>query len=450
MDSILKEALDGIDADYADIRLERSESTSISCMGPEFEHVGSTFTLGGCVRACVKGAWGFAAFNRIEDARTSALEALFMARIVGRGTTLLAPGRPVSAVLKSRASDPTGVPLEEKGGLVRRYNDIMLHAKEIVTTSTLYRDTKRTVWLLTSEGTCIERETVHAGVHLSAIARDGANVQRGMRSFGDQRGYDTVLGREKDAEDAVKTARDLISAPKVDGGVYRVVLNPQLAGVFAHEAFGHLSESDFVYENPKAGEMMKLGRRFGPDILNIVDDGSLDGENGYTPFDDEGAPAGRTSLIKNGILVGRLHSRETAGKMGEAPTGNARALNAGFRPLVRMTNTFIDRGDSPFESMLDEVGNGIYACGFLGGNTDLERFTFSSAHAFRIEQGRITTPVRDVILSGNVFDTLNRISMIGDDLTLYGGLGGCGKGGQMPLPVSDGSPHIFIDGVLVG
>lgn len=450
MDSLLREALADIDADYADIRVERAESTSVSCMGPEFEHVGSTFTLGGCVRACVRGAWGFAAFNRIEDARTSAQEALTMARIVGHGETLLAPVKPVSAVLKSTASDPTRVSLEEKCGLVRRYNDIMLHAEGIVTTSTLYRDMKRTVWLLTSEGTSIERETVYAGVNLSAIARDGANVQRGIRSFGDQRGYDTVLGHEKDADDAVRTARDLIAAPKVNGGMHKVILDPQLAGVFAHEAFGHLSESDFVYENPKAGEMMKLGRRFGPDILNIVDDGSLDGENGYTPYDDEGTPAGRTSLIKDGILVGRLHSRETAGKMSEPPTGNARALNAGFRPLVRMTNTFIDRGESSFESMLDAVGDGIYACGFLGGNTDLERFTFSSAYAYRIENGRITTPVRDVILSGNVFDTLNRVIMIGDDLRLFGGLGGCGKGGQSPLPVSDGSPHILIDGVLVG
>ncbi len=230
MDSVLREALTGIDADYTDIRVERAESTSISCMGPEFEHVGSTFTLGGCVRACVKGAWGFAAFNRLEDARTSAVEALNMARIVGHGETSLAKVRPVTAVLKSAASDPTLIPLEEKCGLVRRYNDIMLHAKDIVTTSTLYRDMKRTVWLLTSEGTSIERETVYAGVHLSAIARDGANVQRGTRSFGDQRGFDTVLGRDKDAEDAVRTARDLISAPKVEGGVHRVILDPQLAG----------------------------------------------------------------------------------------------------------------------------------------------------------------------------------------------------------------------------
>ncbi|GAI83290.1 unnamed protein product, partial [marine sediment metagenome] len=118
----------------------------------------------------------------------------------------------------------------------------------------------------------------------------------------------------------VKITRDLIKAPKVNGGVYTVILDPQLSGIFAHEAFGHLSEADFVYENPQACEMMKLGRRFGPDILDIIDDGSSVGENGFTAYDDEGVKGEKTYLIKNGLLVGRLHSRETAERMEEKPT----------------------------------------------------------------------------------------------------------------------------------
>jgi TldD protein len=136
--------------------------------------------------------------------------------------------------------------------------------------------------------------------------------------------------------------------------------------------------------------------------------------------------------------------------MEEPPSGNARAIGAMHRPIVRMTSTYIDRGEVPFEEMLASVDDGIYACGFLGGNTDLERFTFSSAYAYRIEKGHITTPLRDVILSGNVFETMKNITAIGDDLTLFGGLGGCGKGGQSPLPVSDGSPHICIKNILIG
>jgi TldD protein len=211
-----------------------------------------------------------------------------------------------------------------------------------------------------------------------------------------------------------------------------------------------LSEADFIYENPKAQEMMTLGRRFGPDFLNVIDDGTLEGENGHTSYDDEGVKGNKTFLIKEGILVGRLHSRETAGRMNEQPSGNARAIDFAFRPIVRMTNTYIDKGEFSCRELFGRVKNGIYACGFIGGMTDLERFTFSSAYAYKIENGRITTPLRDVILSGNVFETLNNITMIGNDLTLFGGLGGCGKGGQSPLPVTDGSPHILITKVLVG
>lgn len=451
MEQIMKEALDGLDADYAEIRIERSEATSLSYLGPELEDIGTTFTLGGNVRVCRKGGWGFASFTRVEDAVKSAHAAIEMARLSERDTTVLAPIEPVVADIASDvAIDPSTISLAEKQNLIKRYNDLMLKENGIVTTSSNYRDSKKHVWLHTSEGTMIHQENIRAGVRLMAVAKDGANVQRGINSFGDQRGYETVLNREEDLEKVVKITRDLISAPKVSGGVYDVILDPQLAGVFAHEAFGHLSEADFVYENPQAREMMRMGRRFGPDMLSIIDEGSCPGENGFIAYDDEGVPGGKNHLIRDGLLVGRLHSRETAGKMGEKSTGNARAIDTSFSPIVRMTTTYIESGETPLDEMFGSVKDGIYACRCLGGNTDLERFTFSSMYAYRIENGKITTPLRDVILSGNVFETMHNIAMIGDDLTLYGGLGGCGKGGQMPLPVSDGSPHVLIKNVLVG
>jgi TldD protein len=451
MEQIMKTALRGLDADYADIRIERSETTSLNYMGPVLEDMGTVTTLGGCVRVSKRGGWGFSSFNKIEDAEISAKAACDMAKLAGESQTVLAPVEPVIARVKNSVrKNPVEISLEEKLLLLKKYNDIMVRSNGIVTTNSFYRDTRKTVWLHTSEGSMIEQEKVYAGVSLMALARDGSNVQRGMKSFGDQRGYETVENREAEVEKIIKITRDLIKAPKVRGGVYPVVLDPQLSGVFVHEAIGHLSEADFVYENPQAREMMKLGRHFGPDILNIIDDGSLLNENGCTLYDEEGIRGQRTCLVKNGILTGRLHSRDTAGRMGESPTGNARAINSSYRPIVRMTTTFIDRGESAFHDLLEGIDDGIYACGFLGGNTDLERFTFSSAYAFRIEKGCITTPLRDVILSGNVFETLDHIAMIGNDLTLFGGLGGCGKGDQSPLPVTDGSPHIRIEKVLVG
>src|SRR5205823_9931416 len=124
--------------------------------------------------------------------------------------------------------------------------------------------------------------------------------------------------------EAPQRSPQLLDAPMVKGGTYPVILGPELAGACIHEAFGHLSEADFVYENPQAREMMTLGRRFGKPVLNVGDNGAAGGLRGTLPFDDEGTPTQDSALVREGILVGRLHSRETAAAMNERPTGNAR------------------------------------------------------------------------------------------------------------------------------
>jgi TldD protein len=196
--------------------------------------------------------------------------------------------------------------------------------------------------------------------------------------------------------------------------------------------------------------MMVMGRRFGSDMLNVFEDGSIPGLRGTHKYDDEGTPTRRNDLIKNGILVGRLHSRETAAKMGEQPTGNARAINYHHAPIVRMTNTAIAGGDTSFQDMIKDIKLGVYACSAYGGETALENFSFSSAYAYMIRDGKIGEMVKDVILAGNLFTTLLNIDAIGDDFRWLRGGGGCGKGSQYPLPIAMGAPHIRIQDVVVG
>jgi len=165
-------------------------------------------------------------------------------------------------------------------------------------------------------------------------------------------------------------------------------------------------------------------------------------------YDDEGVPGQRTQLIKDGVLVGRLHSRETAGKLGERPTGNARAINYRFPPIVRMTNTYIEPGEGTVDDLVRDVKDGVYVKNWYGGMTSMEMFTFSGAESYRIRNGEIAELCRPVMLSGNVFRTLENIDGIAADLDMNQG-GGCGKGGQSPLPVSNGSPHIRIQHCLL-
>jgi TldD protein len=242
----------------------------------------------------------------------------------------------------------------------------------------------------------------------------------------------------------------LLSAPQAKGGEYTVVLDPVLAGVFVHEAFGHLSESDFVYENDRMREIMVLGKQFGSEKLNIIDSAADPaGLRGSFRYDDEGTRSVKTYLIREGKLVGRLHSRETAARMNEKPTGNARAISYRFPPIVRMTNTYIEPGSISFNDIIADIKEGIYARNWYGGMTSMEMFTFSAGETYMIRHGKIAEAVRPVMLTGNVFTTLQNIDAIGDDLDMNEG-GGCGKGGQMPLPVANGSPHLRIRHCLVG
>ncbi|MGD2173940.1 MAG: TldD/PmbA family protein [Candidatus Brocadiaceae bacterium] len=438
-------------ADYVEIRLQEGVSTNIHYAGNELEDIGERTERGGCVRVLKDGGWGFATFNDLDELEKYAEMALRQAELVGGEKFGLAPLAPRQETYRTPVdTDPADVDLEEKQAMCRRYNDALLKHDRIQSTSVIYRDKHGTIRFGSSEGSYLEQEIVFSGAMVAAIAVDGTNIQRAYESNGDLRGFDKVAHMDEDCEKVARRALESLDARPVEAGTYTVIADPKLCGVFVHEAFGHLSESDFLYENPRLREIMEIGRRFGPDILNITDDGSLEGEAGFVPFDSEGVPGSRTPLIKEGVLTGRLHNRETAAKMGEEPTGNARAISYRHPPIVRMTNTFMEPGESTFEEILAATEDGIYAIGMLGGQTNMEMFTFSAEEAFRIRGGEIREKIRDVVLTGNVFQTLQNIDMIGDDFKMHGGLGGCGKGGQSPLRVGDGGPHCRMRNVVIG
>jgi len=449
----MERALRRTGADYAEIRIEHAERTSLSFRGRELDEVSYSSSVGGVARALVKGGWGIVTFNEIGDLRASVKEAVACARLVGRDRSELAEVPRIDHVIPPprMQRDFRGVALGEKKRVLQGYNDLLLGADpKIHTTHATYADRYRKVSFANSEGTYFEEVRPDVTVSLTAVARDGNLVQRGHEGMGRAAGFEAALGLEAKAQMAGQRAAHLLAAPPVRGGTYTVILDPKLGGVFAHEAFGHLSEADGVYENEKLRDLMVLGKRFGPDLLNIVDDGSLPGGRGTHLLDDEGVHTRKTYLIKEGILVGRLHSRETAAKMGEGVTGNARAVAWNFPPIVRMTNTYIEPGNLSFDDLVRDVDLGLYACDMLGGQTMMEMFTFSAACGYMIRDGKVSELVRDIVLTGNVFETLRNIDGVANDLTWADGGGGCGKGGQQPLPVGLGSPHLRIRGVVVG
>ena len=451
MEKLIKNALKSAKADHLEIRINEGRGTGVSYVGKELESIGESSMMGGCVRALVNGGWGFVAFNDIENLPRYVKMACEQATLVGNKDVALAETRVISDIVQTPVDvDPADVSLIDKHDLCQKYNNIILSSNKVQTSSVRYVDSHSTLYFANLEGSFIVCENIFCGVSVMAMAKDGMDVQQAYNSIGDLRGYSKVENFEESCEEVTKRAVDLLSAKPVEAGKHTVIVDPKLCGVFTHEAFGHLSEADFIYENQKLREIMKLGKRFGSDELSIVDDGTLVGEAGYNKYDSEGTPTQKTYLIKDGILTNRLHSRETAAKMNEKPTGNARAISYGSEPIVRMTNTYMESRDQTFEEMLAGVDDGIYAKGSLGGQTNTEMFTFSAEEAYKIKDGKICEQVRDVVLTGNVFETLMNIDAIGNDRVLFGGLGGCGKGGQSPLRVSDGGPHIRIKNVTIG
>ena len=438
------------DVDFFVIRLERSQGADIFLRSGKVETLSTGISIGGQVRACHQGGWGFASFNNLNSLEIKLKEAIAAAKWVGNEETVLAEVDPVQVKVSLIKENPYQIALIDKKNLCTHYTDILRSVSDrVVSTAVRYGDCTQQVILATSEGTIIEQEWADWELRCSAIARNGDVVQTGRETFGSRNSYTDFLNLEPQVIGAAQRAITALDLPIVQGNSYTVVIDPILAGLFVHEAFGHLSEADMLYENPDMLETMSIGRRFGSVDLQIFDGAAIAEHRGSYLYDDEGVPATTTQLIEDGVLVGRLHSRETAGKLGEKVTGNARCLDYHYPPIVRMTNTWIGRGKTPVGDLFNDISVGVYAKNWQGGMTNGEMFTFTAGEAWMIRNGEIAEPVKDVTLSGNVFETLKDIEAIGNDFA-WDESGGCGKGGQSGLAVGCGSPSLRIRNAIVG
>lgn len=353
--------------DFFSLRLERSQGADIFLRSGKIETLSTGISIGGQVRACHKGGWGFASFNDLNSLEIKLKEAIAAAKWVGNEETVLAEVEPIQVKVSLIQENPHQIELIDKRNLCAHYTDILQSVSDrVVSTAVRYGDCTQQVILATSEGTMIEQEWADWELRCSATARDGDIVQTGRETFGSRRSYADLINLEQQAIGAAQRAVTALDLPTVQGDTYTVVIDPILAGLFVHEAFGHLSEADMLYENPDMLETMSIGRKFGSKDLQIFDGAAIADHRGSYLYDDEGVPATTTQLIEDGVLVGRLHSRETAGKLGEKVTGNARCLDYHYPPIVRMTNTWIGRGKTPVADLFNDIPVGVYAKNWQG------------------------------------------------------------------------------------
>jgi Predicted Zn-dependent proteases and their inactivated homologs len=437
--------------DFFDTRIIEGTTTSIVLDNDKIEQISVNFTKGAAVRALKGGSWGFTSADGdfdIEKAIRAATElAISMdEKSPKEKVQMIEIANPIVSNLPKVKKNPLDISLEEK---VQNLKEFGKHAKMdgISSTSAVYSESSYKIMYTDSTGIEGQYDVVRTGFAISAVASRDGIYQAGSESRFGVTGYEIFdkYNAAELAEAAAKSALQLLDAKPAKGGNMPVILDPELAGVFAHEAVGHASEADLVLEGSSVLEN-RIGENIASPLVTIIDDPTLH-EYGYFPFDDEGSQSEKTTLIENGMLKSYLHSRETAAKLGGTP-GHCRAQGHS-RPIIRMSNTYIDNGDSNFEEMLEEIGNGMYLIGSRGGqvNTGEGVFQFNAEKGYLIEDGKLTTLIRDVSLSGKILEILNNVKMVGNDLKMNSGR--CGKGGQL-VPVTDGSPHLMISKAMVG
>lgn len=285
------------------------------------------------------------------------------------------------------------------------------------------------------------------------VLKNGERRESGFASMGGAYLLDELLKEEaykKVALEAIRVAAVNLEAIAAPAGVMPVVLGAGWPGVLIHEAVGHGLEAD---ENQTKASAFsdRLGQKVASEACTIVDDGTLMQRRGSQSCDDEGTPTQHNVLIEKGILKSYMHDRKSARLMNMAPTGNGRRESFDCTPMPRMTNTFMLPGEYDKEELISSVERGIYAVNFSGGQVDITsgRFVFSTSEAYLIEKGKITTPIKGATLIGNGPETMQKVSMVANDLEFDRGVGVCGKGGQSVM-VGIGQPTLKVDEITVG
>lgn len=434
--------------DYADIRVGDSTNNTIVMKDSKIDNVdtGINFAVG--IRVLKNGAWGSAYTTDINKTEDVANKATTLASQLNSDVKLT-PANPQEDIVESKAKlKIDDVSFEEKIEAMKEA-DLAAKIEGIVSTNITYSEAESKNLLLSTEGTNILSDNNRVIFAMNSVASNGEIMQIGHKSLGGVQGFELV--KDEDLESFGRSISDkaisLLDAKTPPSGDFPVILDPELAGVFIHEALGHASEADIILQNDSILKG-KMNQKIGSELITVVDDASREDAFGYYPYDVEGTKTSKNVLVENGVLKSILSSRETAQKLGRESSGNARSIIKD-QPIVRMSNTYIQPGESTFDELIEDMPDGIYLKGSRGGQVDTGRgvFQFNAVEAYIIKNGGLEDHLRDVSLSGSTLDILNNVTGVGSDFNL--GVGFCGKDGQT-APVGDGGPHIRVSKATVG
>ena len=390
-------------------------------------------------------------FASSEDLRLPALLSLAQSIAGGagqqapRGLSIVTPGD-----LYPMGLAWTDVPQAGRLQLLQQVHERALAADPAIESVTLrWEDTEQTVMIATADGQLVTdvRPLTRLSLVLTA-ARSGAQ-QSGFSSIAARAGLDWYTGDRIEAlvEEAVGRTLVQFDARRAPTGEMPVILAAGTSGVLLHEALGHSLEGDLAASSPFAG---KLGARVAESFVTIVDDARLPQEPGSLNVDDEGHETGRNVLIENGVLKSFVEDRISAQARNVATTGSGRRESFRHKPMPRMTCTYMLDGPHTRNEIIAAVGDGVLCETFLGGRAQLGvgGFRFEVKNGWLVQDGKITAPTKDFVISGNGAEMLGNITMVADDSRMDRGGWLCGKNGQT-VPVSQGMPTVLVSALTV-
>ncbi len=439
------------DGFYADIRTEDRSRTTVTYQGGILEEMKTRVERRAFLRVYDGNLWYYASVTDLEHLQKT-LDGLYDAATANpqilEDPVVQRFERNQDKVMTFADCSVRDIPAKEKQALLLSYLPLLEEDPCITMPKGLYLDRNSLFHFQSSLGADITYDYQTCGLSFSCSMAEGEKKFSGIWQKGGTR-FAELQGLEDEIRAAVaeQTAFLRQSVPVVPGK-YPVVLAPEAAGVFAHESFGHKSESDFMLSDESMREEWQLGMTVGAPILSIAECGSIPG-CGYVPYDDEGTKARKNYLIKDGILAGRLHNAQTAAALDEGVTGNARAVDCTFEPIVRMTTTYIEGGDLDFDQLIAPIKKGYFIKTIRHGS-GMSTFTIAPSLAYEIVDGKLGRPVQISVLTGSVFETLGLIDGLTKDVTLLSFVtGGCGKMEQMSLPVGFGGPYVRVSSMNV-
>ncbi|MCE5222587.1 TldD/PmbA family protein [bacterium] len=447
---LLQKAKD-LGCEYADFRYEETERQNISVKNEQVEALTNGFDKGFGIRVLKKGYFGFSssASSNEKEAINVLMEAVRIAEassVIQADPIQLAPS-PVNRdkVSAHAKKNPLLVPLNEKIDLLRSASASMkVHNECRIRKASLHSRVQYKQFSST-EGTYIEQDriTTGAGIHVMAFGNQDMQIRSYPNSFGGDFstfGFEFVeqMKLTENGPIIAEESRELIYAPICEAGEKDIILDGNQLALQVHESIGHPSELDrvFGYEAAYAGTSFLTPDKLfhfqvGSSLVNIVADATIPGTLGGFAYDDEGIPGSRVYLVKEGIFVGYLNSRETCWKIREKPMGSMRADRFSKIPIIRMTSVNLEPGDKTVQELIQGIDDGLWLSGIKSWSIDDRRlnFQFATEIAREIKQGKLGRVVKNPSYIGETPTFWNACDGIANrDFWHVWGVPNCGKG----------------------